>query len=97
MSRIALIDGDILLHKAAYLAEREVDFDGDVVLSADIEEGKRNLKDVTDAVIDAVSAERAIVCLSDMTSNFRREVYPPYKAQRRVAGSRKPMGWKSVV
>lgn len=93
---IALIDGDILLHRCAYQAEQEVNFDGDIQLVADHEEGCKALRSATDAVQAAVNAERVIVCLSDMTKNFRRDYYPNYKAQRRVAGSRKPTGFKAL-
>lgn len=96
MKRIALIDGDILLHRAAYQAENEVNFSGDLVLTGNFDEGTAALKALTDAVIDAVKADSAIVCLSDMNENFRRVLYPPYKEQRRVAGSRKPMGFKKL-
>lgn len=96
MKRIALIDGDILLHRAAYQTEKEVDFDGTLVLSTEPAEGQAVLKDLTDAVSDAVKADSTIVCLSDMNANFRRDVYPPYKAQRRIAGARKPMGFKAL-
>jgi DNA polymerase-1 len=91
----ALIDGDILLYQAAYQSETEVYFEesDEVMLHGDFAAAKKLLAYTTANVVEAVGADNVLVCLTD-SENFRKGVLPTYKANRAVAGSRKPMGYK---
>lgn len=89
--RIALIDGDILLHQAAFAAEKEVDFGDWVYLAGDFKFAPNELRQLTDHVGRCVGANRIVVCLTDNDHNFRKDVYPAYKGNRVKLGSRKPL------
>jgi DNA polymerase I len=85
-----LIDGDIVLYKAAFLCENEFDW-GDVVTYATSKESIRTSVDfIINKWIEPFSDfSKLIVCLSGF-NNFRKELLPSYKSNR--AGNRKPLG-----
>ena len=90
MKNTTLIDGDILVYKAACGAEKEVKWpDGVWTYAADEQDAidifETKLKEIT----DALDSDTVIICMSDHTANFRKEIYPPYKASR--GSSRKPL------
>ena len=96
MKTTALIDGDILLYRSAYRAEIEVEFEDEVILKSDLKHARNSLTEDTAQIVNAVGAHRAIICLSDMQHNFRKDIYHPYKLNRAAAGKRKPTGYKAL-
>ena len=89
------LDTDILLYRAASAAETEIDWGGDVwSLYADL----KDAKEVFELQIDRITAKLGIAdyvcCLSDHGNNFRRDVDPTYKSNRK--GTRKPVGYTAL-
>lgn len=88
--RTLLIDADIVAYKVATTSEKVFDFNGDGDLAVDVDEQK--CRDDCDRIIGEyctkLKAHKVIVCLSDPTRNFRKELDPTYKAARVVI--RKP-------
>lgn len=78
-----LVDGDLWAYRTAAATEKSTDFgDGQFVLTADADAGKFNLDALMDEFMDTLGAERIIVAISD-ERNFRKEVLPSYKSNRR--------------
>jgi DNA polymerase-1 len=92
--KIAVIDGDILLYKAAAAAEFEVEWApfqwsrwGNMHDATDIFNG------TVDEILEETGCEAARVCLTSHI-NFRKEINPLYKANRRHAP--KPVLYKGL-
>lgn len=95
VSRVAVIDADILLYKACRLAEEEVDWGDDQwVLWSDLNVVKEIFDTQVDTIVDEMGADRTILCFSD-TQNYRKKINPEYKANRR--GGRKPLCFKQAL
>lgn len=85
MSRTILLDADIVAYKFASVAQETYSF-GDGVTITDVEPIEGIIAEMN-AYIEELStnlgADDVIVCLSDPTGRyFRKDLYPPYKAQR---------------
>lgn len=86
----ALIDGDILIYKAACGAEKPIRWpDGVWTYSAAEVTGFSLFESLLEAVLNELKTEDYVVCLSDSEANFRKEIYEPYKATR--AKTKKPL------
>lgn len=91
----ALIDADMLVYAAAFAAERPIDWgDGIYTLHSFIEEAKDKFATDVEAILDRVGADEFILALSDPEHNWRKDVYPAYKANR--ADTRKPLTWAGL-
>lgn len=83
MSRTLLIDADIIAYRASASNEQRIDWgDGIHSLDADFEAAKKDAKDTLDRLVADLEATHLIVCLSDDFSNWRKDIYPPYKTNR---------------
>lgn len=82
---IALIDGDMLLYRAAYASQTVADFgdgEGDTVL-VDEDVAIRNAMKIARDWTKAAGASKAIICLSSVQSDsFRHQLWKPYKSNR---------------
>lgn len=92
---VLLIDGDILVYKLGFAVEKNIDWGGGIhTLSADEGEVRtavdRTISQLKEE-LDAASVVVALTCHD--TSNFRKEFFPDYKAQRTA---RKPLCWLAV-
>ncbi len=93
-TRIALIDGDVLVYRAAFAVEKSIDWgDGKHTLHADEGEARdavdllfRNIL----AAVETTEYQLALTCHE--TVNFRKAFYPQYKENR--TSVRKPLVWK---
>lgn len=88
----ALIDADGLIYNAAAGAETDIEWeDGVYTLVADLDEAKRQFKEglatLLDKVSDALPIKGRVLCLTDSGFDFRRDIWPTYKAKR----GRKPL------
>jgi 5'-3' exonuclease len=84
-----LIDGDQFLYKAACGVEKEVRWDEENhILYSNLEDAWGCLKESINALIEKFTPTDSVFCLTGK-HNFRKELYPSYKAQRQ--GSRKPL------
>lgn len=85
MSRIALIDADILVYEAAYRSQESIEWDpGEQTKYADLEDGIDVLEADISRLIDKLDADSWIFALTDSARelNFRRSVWPSYKCHR---------------
>lgn len=90
MSRIALLDGDILVYAIAAASEEVIDWgDGQWSIYTDEDTAKQNLDTWICELVEACEADDFLVCLSDPDKNWRKDVLPTYKSNR--ANTRPPM------
>jgi 5'-3' exonuclease len=69
----ALIDGDILTYRVGFTTEND-----------DFNIAKARIDDLLDRILEAVKADRFTIFLSDSTeNNYRYQMYPLYKANRK--------------
>lgn len=84
MSRTLLIDADIIAYMASAGNEEVIDWgDGVVSRDADLKAAKKAAKDEIDWLMDKLKAHDLIICLSDDFDNFRKDIYPAYKSNRK--------------
>lgn len=89
------LDTDILLYKAASAAEQEIDWGDDVwSLQTDLKEAKQSFQAQIDHITSKLGIKDYVCCLSDHSNNFRKDVDPTYKSNRK--GTRKPLGYVSL-
>lgn len=92
--RVLLIDGDILLYKIALNNEIDTHWgDGLWTLHCDEKVCKADVDAVIDDLGSSLSADDYVVTLTD-ANNFRKDVLPSYKSNRRE--KRKPMVLKAL-
>ena len=91
-----LVDTDILLYKAATSAETEIDWGEDIwSCSTDLNEAKKAFIYQMDKIKEALKSDNATFCMSDYKGNFRKQIDPNYKSNRK--GTRKPVGYVALV
>lgn len=93
-----LIDGDILTYRTCWAVQNEVTWDDNIVTTA------TNLKELESQAVSSVEywkkkfevsdREHTTICFSDRSNNFRRKIFPEYKANRK--GSTKPLGYNHL-
>lgn len=93
---LLLIDGDILLYRALVTSEQDLRFDEDIhVLMSNHADAKDyfigKLTQLINHASRVTKIENFLICLSDK-ENWRKEIYPEYKANRKDV--RKPLGMK---
>jgi len=94
VSRTILLDGDIICWQVATGNEVEIKWDENLwTLHSNEEECVRHLKDYVDRIMENLKGDKLIIALSD-AKNFRKEVYKPYKENRK--DMRKPLAFKGV-
>jgi 5'-3' exonuclease len=90
-----LIDGDLLLYKAACGCEKEVRWDEENhVLWSNIEDAWGCVKENIDSLFSRFNPFGVVLCLTGK-GNFRKELAPYYKANRQ--GTRKPLCYGGLV
>lgn len=84
LTRVLLIDADIIAYQASAALETRVDWDGtgDVSVAADWDATRRAARDQIDWLMERLDGQRLVVCLSDDFQNFRKKLYPAYKSNR---------------
>jgi DNA polymerase-1 len=90
VKRTLLIDADIIAYKCSATSETVCYFDGresEPAVEADLEEAKENAIDYIADLKANLSADEVVVCLTDRGNEFRKDLYPLYKAHRK---GRKP-------
>ena len=90
------IDTDILLYKAATSAETEIDWGDDVwSLYTDLSDAKSAFEMQLDKITQKLGVHDFVCCLSDHGNNFRKQIDPTYKSNRK--GQRKPVGYVALA
>lgn len=95
MSKLLLIDGDILLYRAMTAAEKEIEWEPDIwVMWCDLGDAKEQIAVQLYDILEQCPEEgyKPFLCFTDPDVNFRKSVYPPYKSNRKAL--RKPMAFK---
>jgi|TARA_R100001463_G_scaffold17636_2_gene44841 DNA polymerase-1 len=94
LKRVLLIDGDILLYKIALNNEVETNWgDGLWTLHCDEALCKADVDSVIDDLGASLQADDYVIALTD-SSNFRKDVLPSYKSNRK--DKRKPITLKAL-
>jgi len=90
-----LIDADILLYKSAVSAEQEIDWGDDVwSLQTDLKDAKAAFDEQVQQITSELDDDDLLFCLSDRSGNFRKQLDPTYKSNRK--GTRKPVGYVAL-
>ena len=89
---LLLLDTDIFAYKATTSVETEIDMGGDIwSLTMDMAQARQTFEEAIDRVKERLEANDVLCCMSDHAGNFRKQVDPSYKSNRRK--SRKPVGY----
>jgi len=91
--KVLLVDGDILLYQTTFANEEEINWYDDVwCLHTNLAKAKDQFARLMQSFLaEPYYATEVVVCMTDPKDNFRKRLYPDYKAPR--GDSRKPMGW----
>ena len=92
MSRTVIIDGDVVVYKVAeavaesfeVATEEDDDFIYRNIGWANKDGATRAVEKMIDDITKACKAKEVVICLSDMTSNFRKQINPEYKGNRKA-------------
>ena len=89
---VLLMDSDIFLFQAMASAEEEFEtYDGYWIRMANMNKAKAHVYDSVERIMDKVGGEcHVVMCLTD-DENFRKDVLPTYKGNRK--GVKKPVGY----
>lgn len=91
MSRTVIIDGDIIVYRASDAAleifETELEEDEDFIYRITSYANKKVAIDAVEKMIDkicqATKSDNVVICLSDSEHNFRKQINPEYKCNRK--------------
>ena len=93
-----LIDGDILTYRTCWAVQTEVQWDDDIVTTAtnlkELEHQSKSTVEYWKEKFNVTNREHLTICFSDRSNNFRRKIFPEYKANRK--GSKKPLGYNHL-
>lgn len=93
--KVALIDGDILVYQVASSAETPIHWGDDLwTLHSSVKEAVPNMIEKINEIETDLKADRLIFTLTTTARNFRKDVYPKYKENRKAV--RKPLAWKPL-
>lgn len=81
--RVYLIDGDVLCYYYAFRNRDFFDFeeDGNVIEHEDIDMAIQDMENYLDGFSSSLESDWIVPCVSS-TSNFRKDIFPEYKANR---------------
>jgi len=89
---LLLLDTDIFAYKATTSAETEIDMGGDIwSLTMDMAQARQTFDEAIDRVKERLKSNDVLCCMSDHAGNFRKQIDPSYKSNRRK--TRKPVGY----
>lgn len=91
MPRTVIIDGDVVVYKVAegiaesfeVVTEEDDDFIYRNIGWASKEQAKEYMENMIDKICKDCKGTDVVICLSDITSNFRKSINPNYKANRK--------------
>jgi DNA polymerase-1 len=93
-----LIDGDILTYRTCWAVQNEVRWDDDIVTTAtniaELESQSVSTVEYWREKFNVEDKENITICFSDRSNNFRRKIFPEYKANRK--GSKKPLAYNHL-
>lgn len=91
MSRTVIIDGDVLVYKVAEAVadtfELSTEEDDEFIYRnigwANKADAKKAVEKMIDDICKSCKAQEIVICLSDMNGNFRKQLNPNYKGNRK--------------
>lgn len=91
MSRTVIIDGDVVVYKVAEAVAESFELDTEEddefiyrnIGFANKEEARRTVEKMIDDICKCCKSDSLVICLSDMKDNFRKQINPEYKANRK--------------
>ncbi len=90
MRTILLIDADVLLWRASMAVQTNIDWGGGVFSSgADFSRARDHFDSEVRELTTKLRAQKVLLAFSDSKRNWRKELYPEYKANR--SGKQKPI------
>lgn len=82
MNKTLLVDGDIFIYKACFTSELNVEWSpGNYSNTANLGMAQDEFRRRIDGLAEKYKGH-PLICLSDFTSNWRKDVYPDYKRPR---------------
>lgn len=88
-----LIDADITAYQACASAEVEIEWSEDIwTLFTNLAEAKDTFNGLVNKIKQDTKLDDYLLCFSD-SANFRKEIYPDYKGNRK---GRKPVGYSAL-
>jgi DNA polymerase-1 len=96
MTRTVIIDGDVVIYKVAEAVadsfELSTEEDDEYIYRnigwCNKEQANTTLENMIDRICKACKGDTVVICLSDMNGNFRKQINPDYKGNRKAV---KPM------
>lgn len=96
MPRTVIIDGDVVIYKVAEAVadsfELSTEEDDEYIYRnigwCNKEQANTTLENMIDRICKACKGDTVVICLSDMNGNFRKQINPDYKGNRKAV---KPM------
>lgn len=93
--RRLVLDADFLVYTIGHKIMKPVDLgDGNVNSTFSMADLRASVDDLFSHFFEELNTRECVICLSDPEKNWRSEIYPPYK-QNRKPGTR-PMAYESV-
>lgn len=93
MSRVLLIDADVIAYEAVAACEKEVEFEpGYFTYTSDFSEVLDTFHGTLKNWISAIDGDDYRLCLTDSAGNFRKAILPTYKGKR----AKKPLCLKHL-
>lgn len=94
---VALIDADIVVYEAASVFSGEDPFDGGQRIDYDFQDLQERVDREVALIEEATDCKAVIMVFSpDNRLNFRKEVYPQYKSNRKGVSKKPPYYWELV-
>lgn len=90
------IDGDIVLYRAAFASEKVVPADDWAIPVGDLREARERVLADLEAYREELCDPDCVVALTDPNDNWRAELYPEYKQNRRHGLERRPVLWEPL-
>lgn len=84
--RVLLVDADIIAYQTAARFENKFDFtspDGTAAVACDEEAATSAVNDIIEGFMRKLKADHVVVCLTDPDHNFRLDLLPSYKSNRK--------------
>ena len=89
-NKTIIIDGDMIIYRAAFSSEVETKWDDNIwTLHSSEAEARAKIDLLVSEILDKLKAKEYITCISGK-KNFRKDLFEGYKANR--SGKRKPLG-----
>lgn len=94
-NQVLILDADIPLFRSASKAQSSMVIDGIVFSFAQTVDQERMYDSYIEMIREKTGIKDVVMAITDRSGNFRKEIYPEYKAQRTYQP--KPIGYKELL